>query len=131
MARESRYKGVTVSELRNMNLSEFMLVAPARIRRSIKRGFTEEQKKLINVLKDAREGRLKKNIRTHCRDMVVIPEMIGILIFVYDGRAFVPVQITEEMLGHYLGEFVATRKKVAHSAPGIGATRSSAAASVK
>ena len=53
----------------------------------------------------------------------------NILEYVYNGKEFIPLTITAEMLGHYLGEFVLTRKKVAHSAPGIGATRSSAAQS--
>ncbi|MDO8555781.1 MAG: ribosomal protein S19 family protein, partial [Nanoarchaeota archaeon] len=57
--------------------------------------------------------------------MVIIPEMLGIMIHVHKGREFVPVEITPEMLGHYLGEFAQTRQKVGHSAPGIGATRSS------
>lgn len=125
------YKGKTVTELKKMSLNDFMLIAPARIRRSLKRGFTDEQKKLLKVLKEVREGKFKKSVKTHCRDMVVIPEMIGMLMLIHDGKSFIPVNITEEMLGHCLGEFVGTRKKVGHSAPGIGATRSSAAASVK
>ena len=63
--------------------------------------------------------------------MIVLPEMVGILIQIYNGKAFSPVEITHEMIGHYLGEFAMTRRKVEHSAPGIGATKSSAAMSVK
>ena len=50
---------------------------------------------------------------------------------IHNGKEFVMIKITEEMLGHRLGEFAATRKKVAHSSPGIGATRSSASLSVR
>jgi small subunit ribosomal protein S19 len=63
--------------------------------------------------------------------MIILPEMIGFSIKIYQGKEFVPVIIEPDMVGHYLGEFVLTRKRVAHSAPGIGATRSSASLSVK
>ena len=73
----------------------------------------------------------KDGVKTHCRDMIILPKMVGIMVKVYNGKTFFPVRITDEMLGHYLGEFVLTRKSVSHSAPGIGATRSSASISVK
>ncbi|MEA2036383.1 MAG: ribosomal protein S19 family protein, partial [Nanoarchaeota archaeon] len=73
----------------------------------------------------------KNNIETHCKDLVILPEMMGTTIRIHNGKEFVPVALEEEMIGHYLGEFVTTRRRVEHSAPGIGATRSSAALSVK
>lgn len=124
--KEFTYRGKTTDELKKMSLNDFMLLANARDRRSLKRGFTDQQKIL---LKNIRSN--KSNIETHCRNMIIIPEMIGITIKVYSGKEFVPVIITDEMIGHYLGEFVMTRRKVEHSAPGIGATKSSAALSVK
>jgi small subunit ribosomal protein S19 len=87
---------------------------------------TEQQKTLLEKLRSN-----EKNIETHCRDMVILPEMVGVIIKVHQGKEFVPVAIELEMIGHYLGEFALTRKKVAHNAPGIGATRSSASLSVK
>lgn len=120
------YKGKTTEELQKLSLNEFAELVPSRLRRSLKRGFTEEQKKL---LKSIEKG--SKNIKTHCRNMVILPSMVNKTIKIHQGKEFVPVLITEEMIGHVLGEFAMTRKKVAHSAPGIGATRSSAAMSVK
>ena len=131
MAKAITYKGKTGDELNKSGLNEFMKLTTSRVRRSMKRGFTEQQKLLLKKIKLAKEGKFKKNIKTHCRDMVVLPEMLDLLIFIYDGKSFIPIKISEEMLGHYLGEFAMTRKKVSHSAPGIGATKSSAAASVK
>ena len=131
MAKAITYKGKTGDELNKSGLNEFMKLTTSRIRRSMKRGFTEQQKLLLKKIKLAKEGKFKKNIKTHCRDMIVLPEMLDLLIFIYDGKSFIPIKISEEMLGHYLGEFAMTRKKVSHSAPGIGATKSSAAASVK
>ena len=63
--------------------------------------------------------------------MIIVPDMLGLTILVYQGKEFFPVSVSEEMLGHYLGEFAQTRVKVKHSAPGIGATKSSASVSVK
>jgi small subunit ribosomal protein S19 len=57
--------------------------------------------------------------------------MVGVALNIHDGKTFVKIVVQEEMLGHYLGEFTYNRKRVEHSSPGIGATRSSAALSVK
>lgn len=124
--KEFTYKGKTLEELKKMSINELAEYLPARQRRSLKRGFTEQQKIL---LKKIRAG--KKNIETHCRDMIILPEMVGLLIKVYNGKEFTPVTIQQEMIGHYLGELSLTRKKVEHSAPGIGATKSSASLSVR
>ena len=72
-----------------------------------------------------------KQIKTHLRNLVIVPKMVGMRIQIYNGKEFVPIEITIEMLGHRLGEFSVTRSKVKHGAAGIGATRSSASASVK
>lgn len=124
--KEFTYKGKTLDELKDMDLKEFIELLPSRKRRSIKRGLTDQQKILLKNIRAK-----KKNIETHCRDMIILPEMIGILIKVHSGNGFVPVKIENEMLGHCLGEFAITRKKLEHSAPGVGATRSSASISVK
>ncbi len=119
-------KGIHEEELKKLGLKEFMEITNSRARRSLKRGFTELQKKLLKKIDNN-----SKNIKTHCRDMVIIPKMIGLTIRVHNGKEFVPIIIQPEMVGHYLGEFALTRKKVAHSAPGVGATRSSASVSVR
>lgn len=124
--KEFRYRGKSVEEIKGISIKEFADIAESKVRRIIIRGFTNQQEILLKKL---RKG--EKNIETHCRDMVVLPEMIGQTIKVYNGKEFVPVLIKGEMLGHCLGEFALTRKNVAHSAPGVGATRSSSNVSVK
>lgn len=124
--KEFTYKGKTLAQLKEMSLKELAEVLPARQRRKIKRGFSDAEKKLMEDIKKD-----KKNIETHCRDMIILPEMVGKMIKVHKGHGYEAVSIREEMIGHCLGEFALTRKKVAHSAPGIGATRSSAALSVR
>ena len=124
--KEFAYRGKTLEELKKMSISEFKELLPARQKRSLKRGITEQQKKLLKRVKNN-----EKNIETHCRDMIILPEIVGFTIKIHNGKEFMIVMITEEMLGHCLGEFAMTRRKVEHSAPGIGATRSSASLSVK
>ena len=116
------YKGKTLEELLKMDISEFAKLLPARQRRSLKRGLTERQKKLLEKI---RKYKGKKVIRTHDRDMIILPEMVGAKIGVHNGKEFVVIEIKPEMIGHRLGEFAPTRKRVQHSAPGFGATRSS------
>ena len=124
--KEFTYRGKTLEELKKLSLNEVAALMPARQRRTLKRELTEQQKILLQKIR-----KNESNIETHCRDMIILPEMVGKTIKVYSGKEFIPVIIVEEMIGHYLGEFVLTRKRVEHSAPGIGATRSSAALSVK
>ena len=122
------YKGKTLEELQNMDVREFARYVTARQRRTILRQYDKIDKFLQRCKKKIARN---KKIKTHDRDMLIIPQFVGMTISVYSGKTFEPVKIVEEMMGHYLGEFVLTRKKVEHSAPGIGATRSSAALSVK
>jgi len=126
MAKEYFYRGKNINELVKMSIEDFAKLVPARERRKIKRGFTEAEKTL---LADIRSN--PKDIKTHARDMMILPEMIGKIIKVYNGKEWVQVMIEADMLAHRLGEFSQTRKQVRHSAPGIGATRSSASLSVR
>jgi small subunit ribosomal protein S19 len=115
------YKGKSREELEKFSMEEFSSLLTSRARRSLKRGLPETQKKLLQDIRKA-PGKFH---RTHCRDMVVIPEMLGAKIGLYSGKEFVTLEIKEHMLGHRLGEFVTTRRQVKHSAPGFGATKSS------
>ncbi|MBU5575273.1 MAG: 30S ribosomal protein S19 [Candidatus Aenigmarchaeota archaeon] len=103
-----------------MSLEEFAKLLPSRERRSLLRGLTERQKKFLIRLRKA-----QKPLKTHLREMIIIPEMIGKRILVHNGKEWIPVDIKVEMIGHRLGEFALTRKRVLHSAPGVGATKSS------
>jgi len=124
--KEFTYMGKTLEELQKMSLDELAKLLPARQRRTIKRGFTEAQKSLLKRIR-----RKDKNIKTHCRDMLILPEMVGMVLRIHNGKEFFTVTIINEMIGHYFGEISMTRKRVEHSAPGIGATKSSGALSVK
>ena len=128
MPKEFTYRGNTLQALEQMPMDDFIKILPARARRSLLRVMPDEQRKLrekINKLKRKTDKVEKIIIKTHCRETVILPEMIGITIHVYNGKEFIPVEITPQKLGHKLGEFATTHKKVVHGMPGIGASRSS------
>jgi small subunit ribosomal protein S19 len=123
-----KYRGYTLEELKKMNMDQFIQLLPARARRSLKRGLPPRQKKLLERLRRAYRAKKRgKDLltRTHVRDMIIFPEMVGLKIGVYNGKEFVTVEVKPDMISHYLGEFAITRKRVQHGSPGIGATRSS------
>jgi len=122
------YRGHTLDELKKMNMDEFIQLLPARARRSLRRGLPPRQKKLLERLRRAYRAKKRgKDLltRTHIRDMLIFPEMVGLQIGVYNGKSYEVVEVKPEMIGHYLGEFSLTRRNVQHGSPGIGATRSS------
>jgi len=123
MPKEFLYRGYTVDELRAMSMDEFIKLLPSRMRRSLRRGLSNRQRGVIEKLRSSPpEG---KPIKTHARDLIILPEMVGRTMLVYNGMEFLEVRINVKMVGHYLGEFVITNKPVRHGRPGIGSSRSS------
>ncbi|MFB6233354.1 MAG: 30S ribosomal protein S19 [Haloarculaceae archaeon] len=123
---EFRYRGHTLDELQAMSVEEVAELLPARQRRTITRGLSVEHEKLLEAARDAgQEETANDPIRTHLRDMPILPEMVGITFAVHTGQSFERVRVDPEMIGHYLGEFQLTRQDVEHGQAGIGATRSS------
>jgi small subunit ribosomal protein S19 len=116
------YRGKTLEELNRLPLSELARLFPARERRKLRRGLSDEEKKLVEKLKR------KDGVKTHLRDMIVLPSMIGKMLKIHAGSAYVQVLLQEETLGCRLGELVLTRKRVTHSNPGVGSTKTEAAA---
>ena len=135
MAKEFTYRGKTLLELQQMSINDFALLTNARARRSIQRGLDETM--LAKVMdayaanKGAKLNPQAKAIRTHVRHFVILPQMVGLKFGVYKGNSFEPVDVQPEMIGHMLGEYVLTRKRVAHGKAGIGSTKSSSAVTAK
>lgn len=128
MAKEFKFRGKTLEELNVLDVREFAKYLKSRARRSVLRKFDVienfikgSQKKIAN----------NKPIRTHQRNILIMPKMVGWTVFVHNGKEFVSVKINQDMLGHKLGEFALTRRKVEHGSPGIGATKSTSSLSVK
>lgn len=125
MPRDFTYRGRTLDELQRMSMDDFIRMLPSRQRRSLQKGLTPEQRALIEKLRKAKRTGRKKPTRTHCRSLIILPEMVGQTIHVHNGKEFIPVEIAAQKIGHYLGEFAVTNKKVVHGIPGIGASKSS------
>ncbi len=119
--KEFSYRGYSLEELQKMSWDEFAELLPARARRTLKRGWDEERMKAVRKIINSNG----KVVRTHRRDLIVLPQFVGKRVAVHNGKEFVEIEIKPEMIGHYLGEFALTRKEVKHSGPGVGATRSS------
>jgi len=117
---EFTYRGFTIDELKAKGISELLPLMPARPRRKIVRGFSRGEETLLTKIRQGDE-----KVRTHLREMIVMPEMIGKTIEIYNGKEFTKVEFQPESVFHYLGEFALTRKRVSHGSAGIGATRGS------
>lgn len=128
MVKEFAYRGKNLEELKALTFEQFAQLLPSRQRRSLLRQIETIKKFLAKCDKKNEKG---KAIKTHSRSLIIVPQMIDLKIYVHSGKEFIAVTIIPEMLGHRLGEFVLTRKRSEHGAPGIGATRSSAFLSVK
>jgi small subunit ribosomal protein S19 len=126
--KEFSYRGHSLQSLEAMSMDEFINLLPSRQRRSLQRGLTPEQRVLLEKLRVAKEEQKQgkeTNLKTHVRDLIILPEMVGVTVGVHNGKEFVGVPIKPDMIGHYLGEFAITNKPVRHGTPGIGASRSS------
>lgn len=130
MARLFTFKGKTGAELQKMELSEFVKLLDSRQRRAIRRNGLE-YKRLLEKVAEAKKAGSTKIIKTQTREAVILPSWIGLKFGVHTGKEFKEMTITEEMMGHRLGEFAFSTKRVLHSAPGIRATRGSKFLSVK
>jgi len=122
MVKEFTYRGISKEELDNISNEKLFKLFTARVRRSLTRGINDDKRKLMEEMKDKNN---KNPIKTHLRDVIILPYMIGTTVHIFSGKEFVPITITLQMVGHYLGEYVITNKRVNHGAPGVGASRSS------
>lgn len=112
-----------------MNYEQLMGLVSCRARRRFSRGLKRKPLALIKRLRKAKKEAppMEKPacVKTHLRNMIIVPEMIGSVVGIHQGKTFNQVEIKGEMVGRYLGEFSITYKPVKHGRPGIGATHSS------
>ena len=127
--RKFAYRGVDLDDLLDKSQAELMQMFPARIRRRFSRGLPRKYvtllKKLRKKKKECVPNEKPKVVKTHLRNMPIMPEMIGSVVGVYNGKTFNSVEVKAEMIGHYLAEFAITYKPVRHGRAGIGASKSS------
>ena len=111
--KEFKYRSKTLPELQEMSINELAELFPSRQRRSIKRGLSDTHKKLMDKIIN------KNNVKTHLRDMIVFPKFVGKTVQIHNGKSFSAVTFTEDMIGHYFGEFALTRKRATHTSVGV------------
>ncbi|TMW98032.1 hypothetical protein EJD97_004570 [Solanum chilense] len=123
------YRGVDLDSLLDLNMDELVKLFNARPRRRIERDLKRKPMALIKKLRKAKreapQGEKPEPVKTHLRNMIIFPEMIGSVIGIYNGKTFNQIEVKPEMIGHYLAEFSISYKPVKHGRPGIGATHSS------
>merc|ERR1712127_236313 len=123
------YRGVDLDKLLDMSNQDLMELFRARQRRKFSRGIKRAPITLLKKLRKAKRetayGEKPEAVKTHLRNMVIVPEMIGSVVGVYNGKQFINVEIKPEMIGHYLAEFSITYKPIRHGKAGMGSTKSS------
>ena len=122
------FRGKTIDELKALETREFAKFLKSRTRRAALRQFQEIEN---FVSRAKRKSERNKPVRTHKRTIIIVPQMVGMKLQIYNGKEFVPIEVTTQMLGHRLGEFSMTRAKIKHSGAGIGATKGSKAKAKK
>ena len=127
MAKKFAYRGLSLEDLQKMSIEDFAKIIKSRARRMLKRGFTDKERRLLESIRK-NPGKYHK---THQRDMIILPQMVGAKMGIHNGHEWVTVDILPEMIGHRLGEFSLTTQRVKHNAPGIGASRGSKHVSIK
>ena len=125
MVKKFTFHGLSPEETESLTGEKLFDLLSSRARRSLKRGINDGKRKLIDEIKQAKAGNNQNTIKTHLRDLIILPYMVGATVNIFSGKEFVPITISDEMIGHYLGEYVITNKRVTHGAPGVGSSRSS------
>ncbi|MSS75243.1 30S ribosomal protein S19 [Candidatus Pacearchaeota archaeon] len=121
-SKEVFYRGQNVEDLKKLDAREVAKFIPSRSRRSVLRNFQNHES---FIKRCETQFNAKKKIKTHLRDIVILPRLVGMTIGIHAGKSFTDLAITHRMIGHRLGEFALTRTKVQHGNPGLGSTKSS------
>lgn len=119
-SKEPKYRGKKIEELRQLDVREVAKYLRSRQRRTVLRQFQKVETFLNRSKKKIASG---KRIRTHNRTLVVLPQMVGMKIQIYNGKEYVPIEVTPQMIGHTFGEFSPTRKKAGHTKTGPGGAK--------
>lgn len=124
--RKFSFRGIDLDALLDLPMDQFVELVHARARRRLSRGLKAKPMALIKKLRKAKKECTDVHskpeiVKTHLRDMIVVPEMIGSVVGVYNGKVFNAIEIKPEMVGHYLAEFSISYKPVKHGRPGMRA----------
>jgi small subunit ribosomal protein S15e len=124
--RKYSYRGIDLDKLLDLSNQDLMDLFRARQRRKFSRGIKRKPITLLKKLRKSKRetayGEKPEAVKTHLRNMVIVPEMIGSVVGVYNGKQYINVEIKPDMIGHYLAEFSITYKPIKHGRAGMGAT---------
>ena len=130
------YQGIDFDDLLKMEKHDFFQLLGSRprrrlLQREVPHKYIRLYKKCIAEKELTQYGEKPKMIKTHLRNAIILPELVGSTVGVYNGKTFVPVEIKADMIGYYLGEFSMTYKPIRHGKAGIGASKGSKAVAPK
>jgi small subunit ribosomal protein S19 len=128
MVKKDVWKGVDEDSIEKLAMEDFLKKATSRERRTIVRALANKNRRyktLIERVREIKKENPKKVIRTHMRAAVILPEWVGLTFGIHNGKEFRKIEITVKKVGKRLGDFAHTTGRVAHSGPGVGATRGS------
>ncbi|XP_031472781.1 LOW QUALITY PROTEIN: uncharacterized protein LOC116245286 [Nymphaea colorata] len=135
------FRGLTPDQINELSQEKVVELFRARMRRRFSRSsiaYAEIKHKYIRLYakckkskKNTQPGEKPVPVKTHLRNAIVLPEMVGNNVAVYNGKSFNNVEIKFDMIGRYLGEFSLTYKPCKHGKAGVGATKGSAHTSLK
>jgi len=127
-AKKFQYRGVELEKLLDLSNESLMELFVARHRRKFSRGISRAPTTLLKKLRAAKKGvpygEKPAAVKTHLRNMVIVPEIIGSVVGVYNGKQFLNAEIKPEMIGSYLAEYAITYKPIRHGKPGLGGSAS-------
>lgn len=123
------FRGLEIQGLLDLKIDQLAPLLRSRQRRRLSRKLKPQYGRLLNRLNLIKsctpQGEKPTPVKTHLRDLIVLPSMILSQVSIHTGKEFQNVEIKPEMVGYYLGEFAQSYKKVGHGRPGVGATSSS------
>mmetsp|Transcript_139452 Transcript_139452/g.197411 ORF Transcript_139452/g.197411 Transcript_139452/m.197411 type:complete len:135 (-) Transcript_139452:230-634(-) len=122
-AKKFTYRGMSLEQLLALPREELIEHFTTKQRRRFNRGMKHKFSRLMNKLKKAKQGlqpgEKPPAVKTHMRDGIFLPEMVGNVIGIYSGKEFVNVEVKFDMIGQYFGEFALTYKPLSHGKPGL------------
>merc|ERR1719235_57226 len=120
--RKYSYRGIDLEKLVDMQNEDLMNLFCARQRRKFSRGIKRQPITLLKKLRKSKKacayGEKPTPVKTHMRNMVIVPEMIGSVVGCYNGKNFINIEIKPEMIGHSLAEFSISYHPVMHGGGG-------------
>ena len=129
------FRGKDIDDLMGLSEEKLLELFKSRQRRKFNRGLKHKFSRLIMKIrkskKNVQPGEKPPAVKTHLRNAVIMPEMVGAVLGIHNGKEFTTVEIKFDMIGRYLGEFALTYKMTSHGKPGVGATKGSQHADLK